>query len=191
MRKPPGPFALICCAMLGGCWQSEGSLYDGMKPATPLATGPVTETGTDELGKPLLKHFALTRDTDGAYRLISTDTGEDDRGNGFLIRLFALEGLPAGDYVYEAAALEHCDSHPGCDPVKPRDDRWYGLAHLMANSAGEIRPDCTKDILAIAPGRIKDQDGACAFTDRATLEQALLSLARKNPPSKYSYRLSR
>ena len=77
----------------------------------------------------------------------------------------------------------------GCDPVKITDDRWYGLARKTAKGADEIRPDCTKDVLAIAPTRIKDAEGACNFTDRATLELALLALAKKNPAITYSYRL--
>jgi len=181
----------LSCAALGGCWQSKGSLYDGVKPATPFANGPLTETGTDELGKPLVQHFALTKSADGSYRMISTSRDNDYAGNGFLLRFFALAGLPAGVYVYEAASLEHCDTRAGCDPVKRSDDRWYGLAQLTANGAEEIRPDCTKDVVAIAPARIKDAEGACNFTDRAILEQALLALARKNPATAFSYRLDR
>ena len=181
MKKSLSALLLLTCIALGGCWQSKGSLYDGVKSATPFAAGRVTETGTDELGKPLVQHFALTKSADGAYRMISTSADKDDAGNGFLLRFFALAGLPANTYVYEAAALEHCDRRAGCDPVKRTADRWYGLARLTANGAEEIRPDCTKDMLAIAPSRIKDAEGACNFTDRATLELALLALARKNP----------
>jgi len=182
---------LLSCAALAGCWQSKGSLYDGVKPATPFATGAVTETGTDELGKPLVQHFSLTKSADGSYRMISTSQDKDDAGNGFLLRFFTHAGLPPGTYIYEAASLEHCDTRAGCDPVKRNNDRWYGLARLAANGAEEIRPDCTKDVLAIAPSRIKDAEGACNFTDRATLEQALLALARKNLAPSFSYRLAR
>jgi len=179
---------LLSCIALSGCWQSKGSLYDGVKPVTPFAAASVTETGTDELGKPLVRHFALSKGADGSYRMISTGTDKDDAGHGFLLRFFALAGLAAGTYVYEAAALEHCDTRPGCDPVKAKDDRWYGLAHLRRGGADEIRPDCTQDILAVAPARIKDAEGACNFTDRTTLEQALLALARKNPAATYVWR---
>ena len=182
---------LLSCVALGGCWQAKGSLYAGMKPMTPFASGPVTETGTDELGKPLLQHFMLSKSADGSYRMISTSADKDDAGHGFLLRFFALSGLPANIYVYEAAPLDHCDSRAGCDPVKRADDRWYGLARLAAGGADEIRPDCTKDVLAIAPARIKDAEGACNFTDRATLEQALVALAQKNPPATFSYRPAR
>ena len=123
--------------------------------------------------------------------MISTSTDKDDAGNGFLLRFFALSGLPADTYVYEAAPLEHCDTRAGCDPVKRDEDRWYGLAHQAAGGADEIRPDCTKDVLAISPTRIKDAEGACNFTDRATLEQALIALARKNPAATFSYRPTR
>ena len=191
MRRPSRILLLLCCATLGGCWQSKGTLYEGVKPVTPLASGPVTETGTDELGKPLIQHFALTKSAGDSYHLVFASADKDDIGHGFLIRLFPLDGLPDGTYVYEAAALENCDTRPGCDPVKPDDDRWYGLARLTADGAGEIRPDCTKDILAIAPARIRDAEGACNFTDRATLEQALLTLARKNPAPNFSYRFAR
>ena len=182
---------LLSCLALGGCWQSKGSLYGAAKPETPFPTGRVTETGTDELGKPLVQHFTLTKSAGGSYRMISTSTDKDDAGNGFLLRFYALKDLPAGTYVYESAPLEHCDTRAGCDPVKRGDDRWYGLARVTAGGADEIRPDCTKDVLAIAPTRIKDAEGACNFTDRATLEQALVALARKNPPASFSYRFDR
>jgi hypothetical protein len=175
---------------LSGCWQSKGALYAGVKPVTPFATGRVTETGTDELGKPLIQHFALTKSADGSYRMISTSTDKDDAGHGFLLRFYALKDLPAGTYVYEAAPLDHCDTSAGCDPVKRGDDRWYGLARATAGGADEIRPDCTRDVLAIAPARIKDAEGACNFTGRATLELALVALARKNPPASFSYRFA-
>ena len=191
MRNLSRALLLLSFAALGGCWQAKGSLYAGAKPVTPFTPGPVTETGTDELGKPLLQHFALTKSTDGSYRMISTSTDKDDAGNGFLLRFFSLTGLPAGTYVYEAAPLEHCDTRAGCDPVKRGDDRWYGLARLTGGGADEIRPDCTKDVLAIAPARIKDSEGACNFVDRGTLEQALVALARKNPAATFSYRPAR
>ena len=191
MRNFSRALLLLPFVALGGCWQSKGSLYAGAKPVTPFASGPVTETGTDELGKPLLQHFALNKSADGSYRMISTSTDKDDAGHGFLLRFFALPGLGAGIYVYEAAPLDHCDTRAGCDPVKRTDDRWYGLARLNAGGADEIRPDCTKDVLAIAPRRIKDAEGACNFTDRATLEQALVAFARKNPAATFSYRPAR
>jgi hypothetical protein len=180
----------LSCMALGGCWQSKGSLYEGVKPATPFATGHVTETGTDELGKPLVQHFSLVKGVDGAYRMISTSRDKDYAGNGFLLRFLTLAGLPAGTYVYEAASLEHCDTRAGCDRVKRSDDRWYGLARLTTHGAEEIRPDCTKDVLAIAPSGIKDAEGACNFIDRATLERALLTLARKNPAVAFTYRFT-
>ena len=180
---------LLPLLLLGGCWQSKGSLYGGVKPVTLFAAGAVTETGQDETGKPLIQHFTLAKSTNGAYRMISTSTDQEDAGHGFLIRFFPLSGLPANTYVYEAAPLEHCDTKRGCDPLKAKEDRWYGLARVTDNSAEEMRPDCTKDILAIAPARIKDAEGACNFTDRATLEQALLAFARTNPTATFSYRL--
>ena len=191
MRKPSRALLLLSCAALAGCWQSKGALYGDARPVTPFATGPVTETGTDELGKPLVQHFALSKGAGGSYRMISTGTDKDDAGHGFRLRFFAPAGLPDDTYVYEAAPLEHCDTRAGCDPVKPGDDRWYGLARRTAHGADEIRPDCTKDILAIAPARIKDAKGACNFTDRADLEQALIALAGKNPAATFSYRFVR
>jgi hypothetical protein len=62
---------------------------------------------------------------------------------------------------------------------------------VTADGAEEIRPDCTKDVLALAPAHIKDAESACNFSDRAALEQALLALARKNPAAAYTYRLTR
>jgi len=182
---------LLCCMALGGCWQSRGSLYQGARPVMPFAAGAVTETGTDELGKKLVQHFALTKGADRSYRMISTSTDKDDAGHGFLLRFFTRDGLPSRTYIYEAAPLEHCDTRPGCDPVKAKDDRWYGLARATANGAEEIRPDCNADVLAIAPARIKDADGGCNFTDRATLEQTLLALAAKNPAVSYTWSIAR
>ena len=181
--------ALLPLLLLGGCWQSKGPLYGNAKPVTPFALGAVTETGKDDLGKPLIQHFALGKTAGGAYRMINTGMDKDDAGHGFLLRFFPLPGLPADTYVYEAAALDHCDTKRGCDPVKPSDDRWYGLARATATGAEEMRPDCTKDILALAPTRIKDTGGDCNFTDRATLEMALLAFARTDPPVNFSYRL--
>ena len=189
MRISSRVLLLLPLLFLGGCWQSKGSLYGATKPVTPFALGAVTETGKDELGKPLIQHFALTRAARGAYRMLNTAADKDDLGHGFLLRFFPLTGLPADTYVYEAAPLDHCNTKRGCDPVKPGDDRWYGLARVTATGAEEMRPDCTKDILALAPARIKDAEGACNFADRATLEQALLAFARTNPPATFSYRL--
>lgn len=189
MRKLGSALLLSTFIVLGGCWQSKGSVYGDAKPVTPFAAGGVIETGKDELGKPLIQHFVLAKGAKDSYRMTFAGTDKENAGHGFLIRFFALTGLPANLYVYEAAALEHCDTKAGCDPVKPDEDRWYGLARVTAKGAQEIRPDCTKDILAMAP--IKDVDGACDFADRATLERALLALAQTNPAGTFSYRLSR
>jgi hypothetical protein len=191
MRSRYRALLLLPLLLLGGCWQSKGSLYRGVMPVTPFAAGAVTETGKDEWGKPLIQHFLLAKSANGAYRMTSTSSDKEDAGRGFLIRFFPLSGLPANTYVYEAAPLEHCDTRRGCAPLKAMEDRWYGLARASADGAEEMRPDCTRDMLALAPSRIQDAEGACNFTDRATLEQALLAFARTNPAATVSYRLPR
>jgi hypothetical protein len=57
-------------------------------------------------------------------------------------------------------------------------------------SAGEIRPDCTKDARAARASSTRaGKDGACTFADRAALEKSLLALWKSKKKAEYSYAL--
>jgi hypothetical protein len=176
------PLLALPCLLLAGCWQSSGSLYGKLDAVTPFRAGAVTQTGSEQTAQ----NFDLGLDADGGYRLIGTDKGSDDFGEGFGLRFIALAGLPANVYEYEAVSLSHCNQPAGCDPVKPTDPRYYGLIRTTADGADEIRPDCTKDA-ALTPG-IKDDDGVCTFQSRLKLEQSLLALAAGGKPAEHFYR---
>jgi hypothetical protein len=175
---------LLSTLTLGGCWQANGSLYAKADPVMPFHAGTVTETG----GKQGEQHFALTLGKDGSYRLIDTDKGED-HGEGFVLRLFELRGIPEDMLVYEAVSLTHCDKPAGCDAIKPADPRYYGLLRKTKTGAEEIRPDCKKDAAVTAPFGIKTKDDVCTFATRDSLDTSLLILAQGNRKPDYIWHL--
>lgn len=180
---------LLSLLLLGGCWQSRGTLYGDATPATPFKAGTVTQTGKDSSGKALVQHFALTLEANGAYRMIGTDKGQDDFGEGFVLRFFPLPGLPRDAYVYEAISLTHCARASGCAPLKADDPRYYGIALKTTGGVAEIRPDCERDAAATKPFGIKNDSGTCDFSNRAVLEKSLLALANSGKKAAYDYTL--
>ena len=176
------PLTGLAFLLLGGCWQSNGSLYGKIDTVTPFRTGAITQTG----GEQAAQNFDLTLGADGSYRMIGSDKGTDGFGEGFALRFIALAGLPANVYAYEAVSLSHCGQPSGCDPVKPGDPRYYGLIRTTLDGADEIRPDCEKDA-AFTPG-IKDDDDVCTFQSRLALEKSLLALAASGKKPEHLYR---
>ena len=184
MKKFPHAMLLLPLLLLGGCWQSKGSLYGGVAPVAPFAGGRLTLTGG---GNPA-QHFTFTHDGDG-YRMIGADKDQDNSGDGFSLRFFALSGLPARTYVYEAVSLSHCGSPSGCDAIKADDLRYYGLVRATRRGAEEIRPDCEKDAAITTPLGIRADGGTCDFPTRAALEKSLLALLAGGKRPVYRYRL--
>ncbi|MGZ5930448.1 MAG: hypothetical protein ACXWLX_14640, partial [Rhizomicrobium sp.] len=172
------------CLLLGGCWQSNGSLYGKINTVTPFRAGAITQTG----GKQAAQNFDLTLAADGSYRMIGSDKGTDDFGEGFNLRFFALAGLPANIYAYEAVSLSHCGRPSGCDPFKADNPRYYGLIRTKLDGADEIRPDCKEDAAITAPAGIKEDDGVCTFQSRPLLEKSLLALAASGKKAEHLYR---
>lgn len=173
------PFAaLALAALLSGCWQSNGSLYDGVPSATPLHAGDVVTRNPDQSGPP--GHAVLTRNAAG-YRLTNADKGSSDFGDAFAFRLFALPGLPAHSFVFEAASDDKCkSSDTSCHPMTASSPRYYGLLWLTAQGAEVENPDCGKtDAVARLPGVKADSYGACTFAGRGALEAALHRLAKQ------------
>ena len=176
---------LLGCLVLAGCWQANGSLYNGARPVTPFHPGTVTETE----GKQPAQHFALTLNPDRSYRLIGTDRNNEDRGEGFELRFYDLRGIPNDLYVYEAVSLSHCARPSGCDAIKPDAPRYYGLVRVTPQGAEEIRPDCKTDAAATAPFGIAQKDGACTFPNRSALKTSLTLLAQGDKKAAFFYRL--
>ena len=178
------PALLAACFFLAGCWQANGSLYGKIDTIAPFRAGAIAETGSTQA----TQNFDLTRNRDGSYRMIGSDKGTDDFGEGFVLNFFAIPGLPQNVYAYEAVSLSHCARPSGCDPVKPGDARYYGLIRTTIAGADEIRPDCKGDAAITLPLGIKNDDGACTFKDRATLEKSLLALAADGKKAEHFYR---
>ncbi|HEY4275558.1 MAG TPA: hypothetical protein VGM68_08750 [Rhizomicrobium sp.] len=176
--------AAAALVMLGGCWQADGSLYAKADPVTPFRAGQVTQTG----GKDGDKHFALTLNKDGSYRL--TGTGKDaEPGEAIGLRILNLRGIPEDMYLYEAVSLSHCNTPSGCDAVKANDPRYYGLIRKTATGAEEIRPDCKRDHNATEPFGIKEKGGVCTFKARDGIETGMIILAQTGRKPDYIWRM--
>lgn len=184
MNRSFRPLMALACLLLAGCWQSNGSLYGKVDTVTPFRAGAITQTG----GKQAAQNFDLALDADGSYRMIGSDKGTDDFGEGFALRFITLAGLPANVYEYEAVSLSHCDRPSGCDPVKPDDPRYYGLVRATPDGADEIRPDCKKDAAITMSAGIKEDDGVCTFQSRLVLEKSLLALAASGKKAEHFFR---
>jgi hypothetical protein len=158
---------LAATLLLAGCWQSNLDFYSSTPTATPFRPGRVeSRNGRGERGQDL-----LTQER-GHYRLTNNDRADSDFGESFTFRLVALAGLPPDIWVFEAQ--ENCK----------RDDRnckaaaqpnYYGLARRTPRGAEVRNPDCPDGGMA---GGKSDGYGTCDFSSRATLEKALIALAR-------------
>jgi hypothetical protein len=170
------PLILVSSLLLAGCWQSDGSLFADVKPVQPFAAGKVVSSNP---AKPKeISHAMLTREKDGSYRLASTD--KQDQGDAMVLRFIALPGLPADMFVFEAVSDDACRAGQTCHPMTPKSERDYGLVRRTKAGAEVASPDCGKSSAAAKLPGVKAGDyGVCSFTSRASLETALLALAKQ------------
>jgi len=167
---------IFSCLMLAGCWQSTGTLFSGVQPVQPFRDGRVIASNPEKPGE--VSHAMLTKAKDGSYRLTSTD--KKDAGDAVVLRFIALPGLPDDIFVFEAVSDDKC--HPGqtCHPMTAKSERDYGLVRRTREGAEATNPDCnTSDPAARLPGVKTGDYGICSFTRRASLQTALLALARQ------------
>lgn len=167
---------LMLGALTAGCWQSQGSLYGDAPSADPLRTGKVYSFSPDDPKD--VSHAVITRGSNGTYRLTNADKGTSDFGDAFVVRFFALAGLPRGQFVFEAVADDKCEAGKPCNRMTAKSDRYYGLVRLTKTGAEISNPDCGKDgAAARLPGVRVGDYGTCTFTSRASLESALKAQA--------------
>jgi len=177
---------LLACLLLAGCWQSEGSLYEGAKTVQPFAAGKVT---SGDPGTPKKRnHFLLTKVSGGAYRLTNNDKGSPDSGDAVVLRFFAAPGLPKDVFVFEAVSDDKCKPGNICHPMTAKSERDYGLVRLTKTGAEVASPGCDKaSAAAKLPGVSVSDYGTCTFTSRASLETALLAQARQGWKASIAY----
>lgn len=177
---------VFSCLLLSGCWQSTGSLFTDVKPVQPFAAGKVISL--DPAKPKQIGHAMLTKGKDGSYRLTITDT--KDRGDAMVLRFIALPGLPRGVFAFEAVSDDKCRPGQTCHPLAATSERDYGLVRRTATGAEVVNPDCEKSGAAAKLSGVKAGDyGICSFSNRASLEAALLGLAQQNwkPSAVYKY----
>jgi hypothetical protein len=171
------PLVLLGCLLVAGCWQSTGSLFGDAKPVQPFAAGKLVSTNP---GKPAdIGHSVLTKQKDGSYRLAATD--KDDLGDAMVLKFIALPGLPKDVFVFEAVSDDACRPGRACHPPTAKSERDYGLVRLTKSGAEVSNPDCGKSSFAAHLTGVKaDTYGSCSFSNRASLEKALLDLAKQD-----------
>lgn len=178
-------FILLPCLLLAGCWQSTGSLFGDAKPVQPFRAGKLVATNSDKPAD--VSHSVLTKQKDGSYRLASTDKA--DLGDAMVLRFIALPGLPANMYVFEAVSDDACKPGQTCHPMTAQSERDYGLVRTTQTGAEVFNPDCAKSgAVAKLPGVKADDYGSCSFTNRASLEKALLDLAKQGWKTSVTYK---
>ncbi len=167
---------ILTCLVLAGCWQSTGSLFGDVKPLQPFHAGKVVSSDPEKPGE--VSHAVLTSAKDGSYRLTSTD--KDDAGDAVVLRFIALGGLPKDVFIFEAVSDDKCRPGQTCHPMTAKSERDYGLARRTQAGAEVMNPDCEKsDPVAKLPGVKAGDYSICSFASRASLETALLGLARQ------------
>jgi hypothetical protein len=168
--------AVFACVLLAGCWQSSGSLFGDVKPVQPFAAGKLVSSDPGKPGE--ISHAVLTKGKDGSYRLASAD--RKDIGDAVLLRFTALPGLSRDMFVFEAVSDDKCRPGQTCHPVTAASERDYGLVRRTPSGAEVTSPDCDKASAAAKLPGVKAGDyGICSFTSRASLEAALLGLAKQ------------
>jgi len=178
-------FILLSCLLLAGCWQSAGTLFGDVKPVQPFAAGKLVSTNPDKPAD--IGHSQLTKQKDGSYRLAATDKA--DLGDAMVLRFIALPGLPANVYVFEAVSDDACKPGQTCHPLTAQSERDYGLVRDTKTGAEVFNPDCGKSsAVAKLPGVKADTYGSCTFANRASLEKALLDLAKQGWKTSVIYR---
>jgi hypothetical protein len=178
------PMIVLAGLLLAGCWQSEGSLYDGAKTVQPLTAGKVVSRDPGSPRK--LNHFLLTKQA-GGYRLANSDKASSDFGDAVRLRFFAAPGLPKDMFVFEAVSDDACKPGTSCHTVTEKTERDYGLLRLTRTGADVSSPDCDKTTAKL-PGVTASDYGTCTFTSRASLETALLAQARQSWKASLSYK---
>jgi hypothetical protein len=178
-------FILACCFLLAGCWQSTGSLFGDVKPVQPFHAGKLVSTN---LEKPTdAGHSVLTKQKDGSYRLAATDKA--DLGDAMVLRFIALRGLPQDVFAFEAVSDDACKPGQTCHPMTAKSERDYGLVRLTKTGAEVFNPECSKSsAVAKLPGVKADTYGSCSFSNRASLEKALVDLARQGWKTSVTYK---
>lgn len=179
------PFVLLSFLLLAGCWQSTGSLFGDAKPVQPFRAGKLVATIAEKPAD--ISHSMLTQQKDGSYRLAATDKA--DLGDAMVLRFIALPGLPANVYVFEAVSDDACKPGQTCHPMTAKSERNYGLARVTKTGAEVFNPDCAKSgAVAKLPGVKADDYGSCTFGNRASLEKALLDLAKQGWKTSVTYK---
>jgi hypothetical protein len=171
--------------LLGGCWQADGSLYDGVKPIQPFRTGQLQSRNaqTKEEGREM-----LTLGGDGSYRLTNDDHNSSDYGEYYTLRFFALSGTPDGTLVFEA--VEPCKPDDrSCTPAKA--SRYYGLVRRTGQGAEILNPKCPEaGPESRLPGATADKYDTCTFAGRAGMENGLRQLSNTPWTADITYRFT-
>jgi hypothetical protein len=179
------PLILFICLLTAGCWQSTGSLFGDIKPVQPFRPGKLVSTNPDKPAD--VGHSMLTRQNDGSYRLASTDKA--DLGDAMVLRFIALPGLPKNMFVFEAVSDDACRPGNTCHTMTEESERDYGLVRKTETGAEIFNPDCSKSgAVARLPGVKPDEYGSCSFSNRASLEKALLDLAKQGGKTSLVYK---
>ena len=170
---------------MAGCWQSTGSLFGDAKPVQPFRAGKLLSSNPERPAD--VGHSLLTKQKDGSYRLAATDKA--DLGDAMVLRFVALPGLPANTYVFEAVSDDACKAGQTCHPLTAQSERDYGLVRATKAGAEVFIPDCGKSsATAKLPGVKADEYGSCSFSNRASLEKALLDLAKQGWKTSVTYK---
>ena len=179
------PFVLLSCLLLAGCWQSTGTLFGDTKPVQPFRAGKLVASNAEKPAD--VSHSMLTVGKDGSYRLAATDKA--DLGDAVVLRFIALPGLPANVYVFEAVSDDACKPGQTCHPMTAKSERDYGLVRATKTGAEVFNPDCAKSSAVAKLAGVKaDEYGSCSFSNRASLEKALLDLAKQGWKTSVTYK---
>jgi hypothetical protein len=179
------PLVLLSCLMVAGCWQSTGSLFGDAKPVQPFRAGKLVASNAEKPAD--VSHSMLTLGKDGSYRLAATDKA--DLGDAMVLRFIALQGLPANTYVFEAVSDDACKPGQTCRPMTAKSERDYGLVRTTKTGAEVFSPECDKSgAVAKLPGVKADNYGSCSFSNRASLEKALLDLSKQGWKTSVTYK---
>ena len=179
------PLVLLSCLLAAGCWQSTGSLFGDVKPVQPFRAGKLISTNPDKPAN--TGHLALSVGKEGSYRLAVTD--QADLGDAMVLRFIALPGLPQSVFVFEAVSDDACKPGQTCHPMTAQSERDYGLVRITKTGAEVFNPDCGKSsAVAKLPGVKADNYGSCSFRNRASLEKALLDLAKQGWKTSVTYK---
>lgn len=171
--------------LLAGCWQSTGSLFADVKPVQPFAEGNIAFFNPAKPNN--INHGVLTRNADGSYRM--TLNYEFGKGEAMTLRVINLPGLSKDVFAFEAVSDNSCGVGETCFPATANSERDYGLVRQTKTGAEVISPECGKsDPIAKLTGVKADDYGICSFSNRASLEAALLGLAKQSWKAGIVYR---